>query len=73
MEAWEFIERAALALGVRPEAVRKWRVRGVPHSWRLRIVDTAAASNYPLDRGEFDRPPGPRRSPVSDAAPSEAA
>jgi len=57
---WDFIEEAARKLGVGSEALRKWRVRGVPDRHRLSIVDEARAQRFRLDRGAFDRPPGPR-------------
>ena len=73
-EQWEFIEKAALDIGVEAEAFRKWRVRGVPHQWRLPIVDTALRQGFILDRDEFDTPPGPKRgSPANGPEPNEAA
>jgi hypothetical protein len=60
MDQWEFIEKAATDLGIDTEAIRKWRVRGVPHQWRLAIVDAAEDRGFALDRAEFDRPPGPK-------------
>lgn len=69
MAPWEFIERAAAELGIGAEAFRKWRIRGVPHQWRLAIADRALAQGYDLDRAEFDRPPGSRRAePAPEAA-----
>lgn len=62
MIAWDFIEATAAELGVSAEAVRKWRIRGVPYQWRLRLLDIADAAGFSLDRREFDRPPGPKRA-----------
>ncbi|HTF79247.1 MAG TPA: hypothetical protein VK620_33905 [Bradyrhizobium sp.] len=35
---WTIIDRAAEALGVKPESRKKWRQRGVPHRWRISII-----------------------------------
>ena len=58
---WDFIERAGSALGVSAEALRKWRVRGVPGKFRLALVDQAEHEGFSLDRSAFDEPPGSRR------------
>ena len=61
MEAnsWDAIERVALGLGVGPEAVRKWRLRGVPRSWRLDLL--RADIRREINEPDFDNPPGPKR------------
>ena len=61
MEAhsWETIEQIALQLGISQEAVRKWRTRGVPRSWRLDLL--RADVRREIIEDDFDRPPGPRR------------
>ena len=41
---WGLIESAARALGVNPEASKKWRRRGVPHKWRLPIIQKTAGA-----------------------------
>ena len=41
---WELIEGAARALGVKPEASKKWRRRGVPHKWRLPIIQKTSGA-----------------------------
>src|SRR5215472_14973526 len=66
MSEWDFIEQAAHRLGVGDEALRKWRVRGVPGRWRLPIAELAAAGGMPFATDAFDRPPGPRRSRRAD-------
>ena len=58
---WDFIERAAAILGIADEAVRKWRVRGVPGKYRLPIVQLAQRRGLRVEAEAFDRPPGPRR------------
>lgn len=38
-DIWEMIDRAAAALGVKPDNRRKWRERkSVPHRWRLPLI-----------------------------------
>jgi 4-hydroxyphenylacetate 3-monooxygenase len=58
---WDFIEQAAQSLGIAAEAVRKWRVRGVPGKYRLPIARLAAHHGRQIDPEIFDHPPGPRR------------
>jgi hypothetical protein len=57
--SWEPIERIALSLGISQEAIRKWRKRGVPRSWRLDLL--RADLRREIIEEDFDRPPGPRR------------
>jgi hypothetical protein len=57
--SWEPIERIALQLGITQEAIRKWRKRGVPRSWRLDLL--RADTRREISEEDFDRPPGPRR------------
>jgi hypothetical protein len=57
MDQWAFIEGAAKDLGVNPETVRKWRIRGVPGRYRLQIADAANAAGFNLDRTAFDMQP----------------
>lgn len=74
MSSWEAIERIAREqLGVEAETLRKWRVRGVPLSRRLDIVN--ADTGHEVDQRDFDNPPGPRYgAPGRPAcAPEEAA
>lgn len=57
--SWEAIERVAKELGIGAEAVRKWRIRGVPRSWRLDLL--RADTRREINEDDFSRPPGPRR------------
>jgi hypothetical protein len=57
--SWDAIERIAVGLGVGAEAVRKWRQRGVPRSWRLDLL--RADIRREINEHDFDKPPGPRR------------
>src|SRR5271170_1315065 len=58
---WDFIEQAAQSLGIAADAVRKWRVRGVPGRYRLPITQLAQSQGRQVDAEAFDQPPGPRR------------
>ena len=47
---WDFIEQAAQSLGIAAEALRKWRVRGVPGRYRLpitRLAESQAGGSRP--------------------------
>ncbi len=57
---WDFIEHAAAALGIAAEAVRKWRVRGVPGKYRVPILQMGERRGLRIGAEAFDRPPGPR-------------
>lgn len=57
--SWDAIERIGANLGVGPEALRKWRIRGVPRAWRLDLL--RADFHRELNEQDFDRPPGPKR------------
>jgi len=66
-DQWTLIERLARQLEVTDEAIRKWRVRGVPYRRRLDLIN--ADTEGRLDWKAFDEPPGPKRF----QAPQEAA
>ena len=59
-DAWDEIERLGRNLGAGDEAMRKWRVRGVPAKWQIKIM--AADPDCAIDRTAFNSPPGPRRA-----------
>lgn len=50
-ETRRLVEELAKSLGASPAAVFKWRQRGVPHEWRIRIVE---ASNKMLTFADFE-------------------
>lgn len=60
-ETWALIEAYAAELGVNAEARKKWRQRGVPHRWRLPLVNLASERGQQLDAAAFDRPPAVSR------------
>lgn len=58
LSQWTFIEKtAARDHEVTEIALRKWRVRGVPHRFRLPIMQAATAARVKLDATIFDEPP----------------
>lgn len=57
LSQWTFIEKTALAHGAKEVALRKWRERGVPHRFRLPIMQAATAARVKLDPRIFDEPP----------------
>jgi 4-hydroxyphenylacetate 3-monooxygenase len=68
---WDFIERAAAAFGVTAEAVRKWRVRGVPGKYRVPIMQLGERQGLRIDAEAFDRPPGPQGRSAGERKPAE--
>ena len=68
--SWGAIERIAIELGIGAEAVRKWRARGVPRSWRLDLL--RADKLREIVEEDFDNPPGPRRCRASSLSASQA-
>ena len=37
-EILKLISNAGASLGVTESAIKKWRARGVPHKWRMKII-----------------------------------
>jgi hypothetical protein len=64
--SWHAIERIARGLGVGAEAIRKWRIRGVPRSWRLDLL--RADLRREISEVDFDNPPGPKSRCIRCAA-----
>jgi hypothetical protein len=62
MDSWQFIKETAEAMGIKPDAIRKWRSIGVPRMHRLEIVKAADRAGFELDEGVFDHPPIRRRA-----------
>ncbi|MGB0854884.1 MAG: hypothetical protein ACPGSI_16430 [Pikeienuella sp.] len=50
----EIIEPMAREMGVSAVAVEKWRERGVPHKWRLPLLDEAEKRGIDIDRAWFE-------------------
>ena len=51
---WTFIREQAAAFGVTDAALYKWRQRGVPHRYRLPLVEAAQAAGR--DVPQFEPP-----------------
>jgi hypothetical protein len=60
---WADIERLGRKLGASGEAIRKWRTRGVPAKWQLKIM--AADPKAKIARTAFNNPP--RRASIEAA------
>ncbi len=65
-DSWDAIERVGAEIGVGAEALRKWRIRGVPRAWRLDLL--RADRLREINEADFDKPPGPRRAALKCAA-----
>lgn len=52
---WRLVDDTAAELGVNPEARLKWRQRGVPPKWRIRILETLMQRSVPVSLADFDR------------------
>lgn len=52
---WRVVDDAANDLGVGQEARLKWRQRGVPPKWRIRIAESLMARSVPVSLSDFDR------------------
>jgi len=51
---WDFIDEMAIALGVKPAARQKWRLRGhVPYWARLPLIEMSAKRGRPLTPNDF--------------------
>jgi hypothetical protein len=48
------IDGLAKRLGARDDTRRKWRQRGVPHQWRLPIIESAAEMGVKLSSTDFE-------------------
>lgn len=57
MTDWDFIREAAIALGVKPNNAKQWRLTGVPHKYRIALLEAADRAGFELDKAAFDNPP----------------
>jgi hypothetical protein len=53
-DLWATIDRIAAKLGATERNRAKWRQRGVPHRWRLPILQAAAKAGILLDASAFE-------------------
>lgn len=54
---WQFIEDWARIRGVKPEAIRKWRARGVPGKFQLELVEDAGRLGINLTKFALSHAP----------------
>lgn len=54
--AWETIDELAKGMGVRDYARLKWRTRGVPHRYRIPLLDEAERLGKTLSKNDFNAP-----------------
>jgi hypothetical protein len=52
---WGIVDNTAAELGAKDYARQKWRQRGVPFRWRVRITQALMARGVPVALNDFDR------------------
>lgn len=52
---WPVIDEIAAELGAQKPALAKWRQRGVPAAWKIKITQTLMSRGVPVALGDFDR------------------
>ena len=55
MNRWQKIKILADELGVKPNARRNWKQRGVAHRWRLALLKLAEQRGISLGERDFER------------------
>ncbi len=72
---WKLVDETGASLGAEREARLKWRQRGVPAAWRIKIAGAMMAQSMPVSLSDFDTlelNPGridtPKSTPRSEAA-----
>jgi hypothetical protein len=51
---WGLINEVAIDLGAKEHARAKWRQRGIPAEWRIRITQALLARGVPVALSDFD-------------------
>jgi hypothetical protein len=51
---WGLINEVAIDLGAKEHARAKWRQRGIPAEWRIKITQTLLARGVPVALSDFD-------------------
>lgn len=52
---WRIVDDTAAELGAKDYARQKWRQRGVPANWRIKITQTLMSRGVPVALNDFDR------------------
>lgn len=52
---WDVVDTVAEELGAQRWARLKWRQRGVPYEWRVKITQRLMSQGVPISLGDFDR------------------
>jgi hypothetical protein len=52
---WRVVDDIAGGLGAKDYALAKWRQRGVPAAWKIKITQELMARGVPVSLAEFDR------------------
>ncbi len=52
---WKLVDDTGANLGAKDEARLKWRQRGVPAIWRIKIAEAMMAQSMPVSLGDFDK------------------
>jgi hypothetical protein len=53
--SWRVVDDIATELGAKDYARAKWRQRGVPAEWKIRITQALMARGVPVALSDFDR------------------
>lgn len=54
---WKLIDDTGAALGAKEEARRKWRQRGLPPVWQIKIAQHLMKRGIPVALGDFAKLP----------------
>ena len=54
---WRIVDDTAVELGAKNWARAKWRQRGVPAHWRIKITQALMARGVPIALSDFDSLP----------------
>jgi hypothetical protein len=54
---WKLVDDTGATLGAEREARLKWRQRGVPAAWRIKIAEAMMAQSMPVSLADFDTLP----------------
>lgn len=53
--SWSLVDRVAIELGANEPGRRKWRQRGVPSAWQIKIAEWLMANGTPIALSDFRR------------------